>query len=45
MTWPGGKKQEGKWRITEARIRQEGQWIVTQYHLSPLKASNEDRHQ
>lgn len=36
ITFPGGEPQEGSWRYSETRVKQDGTWKVVQYHFSPL---------
>jgi ketosteroid isomerase-like protein len=36
ITMPGGAPQEGTWRYSETRKKEDGVWKVVQYHFSPL---------
>ena len=36
ITLPGGAVQEGPWRYSETRVKEDGIWKVVQYHFSPL---------
>ena len=43
ITLPGGATQEGTWRYTETRVRQDGTWKIVQYHVSPYTAQTGGR--
>ncbi|HEX9729734.1 MAG TPA: nuclear transport factor 2 family protein [Gemmatimonadales bacterium] len=35
LTLPDGSTQQGPWRYSETRARQNGRWLIVQYHFSP----------
>lgn len=38
ITIPGGVVEEGTWRYSETRVRENGVWKIVQYHFSKMTA-------